>query len=111
MNVCLTALALALTSPIELSTYICLDNTVFTLSTSAEMAIVRFKDGQYRLPRRQSAIAIKYATSDATLYLDGEFAAFVANDRPLPGCHKLESGERRSPLRRSPFRRSPSGGT
>jgi hypothetical protein len=29
-----------------------------------------------------------------SLYLDGEFAAFVADDRPLPGCYKLESGER-----------------
>jgi hypothetical protein len=97
VKVCLTALAVALTNPIEFSTYICLDDTVFTLSTSDEMAIVRFKDGVYRLPRRRSAIAIKYATKDATLYLDGQFAAFVANDRPLPGCYKLESGERRSP--------------
>ncbi len=97
MNICLTALALALTNPVEFSTYICLDNTVFTLTTSDEMAIVRFKDGEYRLPRRRSNIAIKYATEDATLYLDDEFAAFAANDRPLPGCHKLESDERLSP--------------
>jgi hypothetical protein len=97
VNVCLTALALVLTSPVEFSTYLCLDNTVFTLSTSDEMAVVRFKDGEYRLPRRRSAIAIKYATDEATLFLDGEFAAFAANDRPLPGCHKMESGDRRSP--------------
>ena len=77
MNVCLTALAVALTNPVEFSTYICLDNTVFTLSTSDEMAIVHFKDGEYRLPRRRSALAIKYATEDATLYLDGQFAAFA----------------------------------
>jgi len=97
VNVCLTALALALANPVEFSTYLCLDESVFTLSISDQMAIVRFKDGEYRLPRRQSALATKYATEDATLYLDGEFAAFVANDRPLPGCHKLESGKRRSP--------------
>jgi hypothetical protein len=97
VNVCLTALAVALTNPVGFSTYICLDDTVFTLSTSDEMAIVRFKDGEYRLPRRQSALAVKYATKEATLYLDGQFAAFVADDRPLPGCYKLESGERRSP--------------
>lgn len=97
VNVCLTALVVALTNPVEFSTYICLDDTVFTLSTSDVMAIVRFKDGEYRLPRRRSALAIKYATEDATLYLDGQFAAFAANDRPLPGYHKLESGERRSP--------------
>jgi hypothetical protein len=93
----MTALAVALTNPVEVSTYVCLDNTVFTLSASDEMAIVRFKDGEYRLPRRRSAIAIKYATEDATLYLDDQFAAFAANDRPLPGCYKLESGEPRSP--------------
>ena len=93
----LTALAVALVDPGQFSTYICLDQTVFTLSASDEMAIVRFKDGEYLLPRRRSALAIKYATKDATLYLDGEFAAFVANDRPLPGCYKMEPGERRSP--------------
>src|SRR4029453_7328216 len=97
VNARLTALAVALATPVEFSTYLCLDDSVFTLSTSDEMAIVRFKDGEYRLPRRRSRLATKNATEDATLYLDGEFAAFVANDRPLPGCHKLESGERRSP--------------
>ena len=93
----LIGLVIALITPTEFSTYVCLDDTVFTLSTSDEMAIVRFKDGEYRLPRRRSTIAIKYATKDATLYLDGKFAAFAANDRPLPGCYKLEPGERRSP--------------
>lgn len=97
MKVWLTALAVALTNPVEFSTYLCLDNSVFTLSTSDQMAIVRFSDGEYRLPRRRSSLAIKYATDDATLYLDGNFAAFVANDRPLPGCHRLDAGERRSP--------------
>ena len=97
VNVCLIALAIAMTSPVEFSTYICLDNTVFTVSTSEDMAIVRFKDGEYRLPRRRSGIAIKYATDDATLYLDDQFAAFAANDRPLPGCYKQKPGELRTP--------------
>ena len=97
MIVSLTAVVVALIGSAQFSTYVCLDDSVFTLSTSDDMAIVRFKDGEYRLPRRGSAIAIKYATEQATLYLDGEFAAFVADDRPLPGCHKQESGEQRSP--------------
>lgn len=102
MESSLALLALALAGPeqystAQYSTYVCLDDSAFTLSTSDEMAIVRFRDGEYRLPRRRSSIAIKYATEEATLYLDGEFAAFVADDRPLPGCHRLESGERRSP--------------
>jgi hypothetical protein len=93
----LTAMVMALAGTTQISTYVCLDESVFTLSASAELAIVRFKDGEYRLPRRRSSIAIKYATEQATLYLDGDFAAFAANDRPLPGCYKVESGERRSP--------------
>jgi len=97
VKVWLTALAVALTNPVEFSTYLCLDDSVFTLSTSDEMAIVRFKDGEYRLPRRRSSLATKYATDEATLYLDGNFAAFVANDRPLPGCHKMDAGGSRSP--------------
>ena len=96
MTVLLTAVAVALSASPPFSTYVCLDDSVFTLSASDEMAIVRFKDGEYRLPRRQSALATKYATEQATLYLDGEFAAFVADDRPLPGCHKLESAKRRT---------------
>ena len=87
-------IAAASINPANFSTYLCLDDSIFTLSTSDEIAIVRFQDGEYRLPRRSSAFAIKYASKEATLYLDGEFAAFVADDRPLPGCYKLESGER-----------------
>ena len=89
-------LALALVGATQFSTYVCLDNTTFTLSTSDTTAIVRFRDGEYRLPRRQSSIAIKYATEEATLYLDGEFAAFATNDRPLPGCHKVEPAKRQT---------------
>lgn len=92
--VLLTTLAVALASPATFSTYVCLDNTTFTLSVSETMAIVRFRDGEYRLPRRQSSIAVKYATEEATLYLDGDFAAFATNDRPLPGCHKVAPGKR-----------------
>ena len=69
--------------------YRCLDGTPFTLSLSPREAIVRFADGSYRLPRRSSGIAVKYASETATLYLDGDFAAFVAEDRPLPGCTRV----------------------
>jgi hypothetical protein len=74
--------------------YRCLDDTSFTLRLTDKLAIVEFADGQYRLPRRSSAIAIKYATDKATLYLDGDFAAFVADDRPLPGCIRATPVER-----------------
>ena len=95
MGAWLTVLAIALTEPVEISTYICLDNSVFTLSRSEETAIVRFMDGEYRLSRRNSDLATKYASTEATLYLDGEFAAFVAIDRPLPGCYMLKPAEHR----------------
>ena len=94
MDVSLTAVALALTGSIQFSTYVCLDESVFTLSTSDEMAIVRFEDAEYRLPRRRSSIAVKYATEQATLYLDGDFAAFVSDDRWPPGCRRVVEGER-----------------
>jgi hypothetical protein len=68
--------------------YRCLDDSKFTLIASPTLAIVRFADGEYRLPRRPSSLAVKYASKAATLYLDGDFAAFIANDRPLPGCHR-----------------------
>ena len=86
MEVWLTALALV--NPVETTTYVCLDDTVFTISASDTIAIVRFKDGEYRLPRRSSSLAIKYASEEATLYLDGDFAAFVTDERALPGCYK-----------------------
>ena len=78
--------------------YRCLDNSSFTVTISESLAIVRFRNGVYRLPRKPSGIAVKYATSKATLYLDGDFAAFVADDRPLPGCTRVrKSGEPGSP--------------
>jgi hypothetical protein len=89
-----TIAAVVQINPFNFSTYLCLDSTMFTLSASNEIAIVRFQDGEYRLPRRSSTIAIKYASKEATLYLDSEFAAFVADDRPLSGCHKVDAGER-----------------
>ena len=93
MEVWLTALALV--NPVETTTYVCLDDTVFTISASDTIAIVRFKDGEYRLPRRSSSLAIKYASEEATLYLDGDFAAFVTDERALPGCYKEGTRMRR----------------
>ena len=87
-------MVLALGPPAEPASvaYKCLDDTTFVLVASPSEAIVRFADGQYRLPRRPSAIATKYANETATLYLDGDFAAFIADDRPLPGCVRARAG-------------------
>ena len=87
---CMWFLAAQLGSPpAEVAVYRCLDSTMFSVSATPSEAIVRFADGLYRLPRRPSALAIKYATETATLFLDGDFAAFVADDRPLPGCTRV----------------------
>ncbi|MCL6684438.1 hypothetical protein [Sphingomonas alba] len=76
---------------LEKRDYRCFDETTFTLVLSEGQAVVRFKNGEYRLPRKPSAIAVKYASAKATLYLDGDFAAFVADDRPLPGCTRVRA--------------------
>jgi hypothetical protein len=93
----LTLLAALLVGPAQFATYVCLDESVFTISTSDEMAIVKFEDREFRLPRRRSAIAVKYATEQTTLYLDGDFAAFVSDDRWPPGCRRVVEGERGAP--------------
>jgi hypothetical protein len=86
-------LALAPLSP-KPATYRCLDDSLFTLTASPTLAIVRFTDSEYRLPRQPSSLAIKYQSKTATLYLDGDFAAFIADDRPLPGCFRVRPARR-----------------
>jgi hypothetical protein len=59
------------------STYVCSDGRSFTVVRDAQHATVQFADGRYRLVRRSSSIGPKYASNDATLLIDGDFAAFV----------------------------------
>ena len=85
-SVVVVSLALS-AAPVPVA-YKCLDGSRFTLTTSPTQATVRFTDREYRLPRRPSSLAIKYQSETATLYLDGNFAAFIAEDLPLPGCFR-----------------------
>jgi len=87
-------MSLAASAPPAAIAYRCLDGSRFTLAASPTLAVVRFPDREYRLPRRPSSLAIKYESKAATLFLDGEFAAFIAEDRPLPGCYRLSSSKR-----------------
>jgi hypothetical protein len=88
------ALALApLAAPPPVA-YKCLDGNRFTLAASPTEAIVRIAGREYRLPRRPSSLAVKYESKAATLYLDGDFAAFITEDRPLPGCYRVQPGKR-----------------
>ena len=83
-------LALAPSAPALPVAYRCLDDSKFMLMASPTLAIVRFTDREYRLPRQSSSLAVKYESKKATLYLDGDFAAFIAEDRPLPGCYRVK---------------------
>ena len=86
--------SLASAQPSKPVTYRCLDNSRFTLTASPTVAIVRFSDAEYRLSRRPSSLTVKYESNVATLFLDGDFAAFIADDRPLPGCYRIKPRER-----------------
>jgi hypothetical protein len=90
----MAVLTLALSADPPPVAYECLDGSRFTLLASTSEAVVRFSDREYRLPRRPSSLAIKYESKAATLFLDGEFAAFIAEDRPLPGCYRLSARKR-----------------
>lgn len=60
-----------------LTTYRCVDGRTFTVQRGEETAEVGYFNERYRLPRRPSRLGIRYATEDATLIIDGDFAAFV----------------------------------
>ena len=64
-------LALAPAAPVAPVAYRCLDDSKFTLTATP-------------------TLAVKYESKKATLYLDGDFAAFIAEDRPLPGCYRAK---------------------
>ena len=51
----------------------------FTVERDDHSAIVLYSNARYELPRRSSSIGERYATSDATLIIDGEMAAFVTS--------------------------------
>jgi hypothetical protein len=67
--------------------FVCEQGGSFTVSRSGTTALVRFGDGGYRLERRRSSIGERFSSLGATLIIDGDFAAFVAEDRlDVSGC-------------------------
>lgn len=67
--------------------FACASGAAFAVENSGTVAVVRFDDGSYRLQRRPSSIGEKFASPQATLIIDGDFAAFVAEDRlDVDGC-------------------------
>lgn len=68
------------------------ESSDFSVEQRGTAAVVRFGDGSYRLERKPSSIGERFASDDATLIIDGDFAAFVAEDRlDLDGCQAAAS--------------------
>lgn len=59
------------------SVYQCTDGRMFSVARDARRAAVYYENERYSLSRRPSSMGIKYASPEATLIVDGEFAAFV----------------------------------
>lgn len=59
------------------SVYQCADGRFFSVARDARRAAVYYEDERYSLSRRPSSIGLKYASLEATLVVDGAFAAFV----------------------------------
>lgn len=80
--------------------FVCEDAVSFGVRRSATAATVSFGDGDYRLERKRSSIGERFASPGATLIIDGDFAAFVAEDRlGLDGCRSAQAVAQAPPLR------------
>lgn len=56
----------------------CTGKQSFTVERDEKAAVVIYSGVRYDLPRRSSSIGQRYATSRATLIIDGDMAAFVS---------------------------------
>lgn len=69
------------------STFLCADDRSFTVKRDSKSAIVHYLDAHYHLSRRPSSIGYKYGSGEATLVIDGDYAAFVTEAIPdLEDC-------------------------
>jgi membrane-bound inhibitor of C-type lysozyme len=57
--------------------YQCAGERSFTVARDDRTAVIVYSGVRYELPRRKSSIGERYATSGATLIIDGKMAAFV----------------------------------
>jgi hypothetical protein len=58
----------------------CANGRQFLLQTGANSARIQIGARQLKLPRKPSALSERYAGSEGTLMLDGDFVAFVPQD-------------------------------
>jgi hypothetical protein len=61
----------------DVVTYQCAEGRSFMVERTAEAATVLYSEESYRLTRRPSSIGVRYASREATLLLDDDFAAFA----------------------------------
>jgi hypothetical protein len=73
----LAACSAAATPRMTSSVYRCQDGRSFSVDRNRNNALVRHSDERYNLSRKPSSLGVKYASTDATLIVDGQFAAFV----------------------------------
>lgn len=69
------------------STFLCADDRSFSVERNADGATVHYLDAYYHLSRRPSSIGYKYGSREASLIIDGDYAAFVTETVPdLEDC-------------------------
>lgn len=69
------------------STFLCADNRSFRVERDTNSAIVHYLDVRYHLGRRPSSLGYKYGSPEASLIIDGDYAAFVTETVPdLEDC-------------------------
>jgi hypothetical protein len=71
--------------------YLCAGGRTFDIIRSGEVAIVRLGERTYNLHAKRGSLGERYTDRRATLIIDGDFAAFVANDETqLSDCRQVD---------------------
>jgi hypothetical protein len=74
-------------SPANVSVYHCKGGRSITVREAPDAATVEYGKQRFELTRRPSTLAVKYASAEATLMIDGDFASFVSEAiYDLQGC-------------------------
>jgi hypothetical protein len=60
--------------------FVCADRQWFEVTRNQNVATVRLGKREYNLRFKRGSIGQRYVGSSATLIIDGDFAAFVADD-------------------------------
>ena len=73
------------------SIYRCHDGQRFSVDRNSQTALIRYANNRYSLSRRPSSLGVKYSSAEATLIIDGQFAAFVTETvMDLENCYEAK---------------------